>query len=66
MYYKSKLINSNLVTYQTTSEGVPVKQVLIEKVSNIKTELYLGMLVDASSKSVVCIASEFGGVDPPR
>ncbi len=59
----SKLINSNLVTYQTTSEGVPVKQVLIEKVSNIKTELYLGMLVDASSKSVVCIASEFGGVD---
>jgi len=59
----SKLINSNLVTYQTTPEGVPVKKVLIEKVFNIKTELYLGMLVDASSKSVVCIASEFGGVD---
>ena len=59
----SELINSNLVTHQTTSVGVPIKQILIEKVSNIKTELYLGMLVDASSKSVVCIASEFGGVD---
>src|SRR5580692_12666450 len=36
------LIGKRLVTYQTTAEGQPVNQVMIEAPSDIDKELYLG------------------------
>ncbi|NUF50010.1 ADP-forming succinate--CoA ligase subunit beta [Gilliamella sp. ESL0250] len=52
-----------LVTYQTTDKGQPVNKILIEKASNIHKELYLGAVVDRSSKRIVIMASTEGGVD---
>src|SRR6185312_11049294 len=40
------LLGKNLVTYQTTAEGQPVNQVLIEEPSDIDRELYLGAVID--------------------
>ena len=57
------LLGTNLVTYQTTAEGQPINQLLIEEVSSIKNELYLGGLVDRATRRIVIMASTEGGVD---
>ena len=57
------MIGTNLVTFQTGPEGVPVNSVLIEEGIDIATELYLGMVIDGASKGVVVIASEAGGMN---
>ena len=58
-----EMIGSNLVTFQTGPEGVPVNSVLIEEGIEIENELYLGMVIDGASKGVVVIASEAGGMN---
>ena len=58
-----KMIGTNLVTFQTGPEGVPVNSVLIEEGIEIENELYLGMVIDGASKGVVVIASEAGGMN---
>jgi len=57
------LLNTRLVTYQTDAKGQPVNSILIEEVSSIARELYLGAVVDRTSKSVVVMASTEGGVE---
>ncbi|MCP8351865.1 ADP-forming succinate--CoA ligase subunit beta [Candidatus Synchoanobacter obligatus] len=57
------LLGTRLVTYQTTSEGLPVNQLLIESLTDIDQELYLAFLVDRGSKSIKLMASTEGGVD---
>jgi succinyl-CoA synthetase beta subunit len=57
------LIGTRLVTYQTGPEGQPIQQVLIEELSNIGKELYVGIVVDRSQRRVVIMASTEGGVD---
>lgn len=61
--FAEKWLGKHLVTYQTTYRGQPVNQILIEKASNIYKELYLGAVIDRSSKRVVIMASTEGGVD---
>jgi succinyl-CoA synthetase beta subunit len=58
-----KMLGMTLVTHQTGPEGRVVKRLLIEQGMNIKSELYLGMLVDRGSGRVVVMASSEGGVD---
>jgi len=58
-----EMLGTNLVTYQTDSTGQPVNRVLIEKLSSIKSELYLGAVLDRASQRVVIMASTEGGVD---
>lgn len=58
-----EMIGTNLVTYQTGPEGQPIHQVLIEELSNIGKELYIGVVVDRSSRRVVFMASTEGGVE---
>jgi succinyl-CoA synthetase beta subunit len=60
--FAAKILGTRLVTYQTGPEGVPVRKVLIEETIDIERELYLAMIIDGSSKGVVAIASEEGGV----
>tara|TARA_B100001750_G_scaffold47066_1_gene35221 strand:- start:1572 stop:2729 length:1158 start_codon:yes stop_codon:yes gene_type:complete len=57
------MLGSNLITFQTGPEGVPIENVLIEEGIEIAEELYLGMVIDGSTKGVVVIASKSGGVN---
>ena len=58
-----KWLGKNMVTYQTDSKGQPVSCVLLEECTDIERELYLGLVIDRSSKSIAVIASPDGGVD---
>jgi len=51
------------VTHQTTPEGLPVSYVLIEPVSEVARELYLGAVIDRARERVVFMASAVGGMD---
>lgn len=57
------LLHTRLVTYQTDASGQPIDQVLIEKTSDIDSELYLGAVLDRATQRVVIMASTEGGVD---
>jgi succinyl-CoA synthetase beta subunit len=57
------LLGKNLVTYQTTAEGQPVNQILIEEPCDIAKELYLGAVIDRSKQRIVFMASTEGGVE---
>jgi succinyl-CoA synthetase beta subunit len=58
-----EMLGSQLVTYQTNEDGQPVNQVLIEEISNIARELYLGAVIDRASQRVVIMASTEGGME---
>ncbi len=57
------MLGSRLVTIQTGNDGQPVNQVLIEETCNIARELYVGAVIDRSSRRVVLMASTEGGVE---
>lgn len=57
------MLGKRLVTYQTDADGQPVNQVLVEEVCDIDQELYLGAVIDRSSKRIVFMASTEGGVE---
>ncbi|MBA2709095.1 MAG: ADP-forming succinate--CoA ligase subunit beta [Tatlockia sp.] len=57
------LLGTRLVTYQTDAKGQPVNTLLIEEICDIDRELYLGAVVDRSSRRVVIMASTEGGVE---
>ena len=59
----SNMIGTNLVTYQTNEKGQPINQVLIEETCDIERELYLGAVVDRSTRRVVLMASTEGGME---
>ncbi|MDH5629991.1 MAG: ADP-forming succinate--CoA ligase subunit beta [Gammaproteobacteria bacterium] len=56
-------LGKNLVTYQTDENGQPVSKILIEECTDIAKELYLGAVVDRSTRRVVFMASTEGGVE---
>ena len=56
-------LGNRLVTYQTDSNGQPVSRILVESVTNIAQELYLGAVIDRSTRRVVFMASPEGGVE---
>ena len=61
--FTQSLLGTRLVTYQTDAHGQPVNAVLVEEVSEIARELYLGAVVDRASRRVVFMASTEGGVE---
>lgn len=58
-----EILGKRLVTYQTTAEGQPVNQILIEEPCDIDRELYLGAVIDRSKQRIVFMASTEGGVE---
>ncbi len=58
-----ELLRTNLVTYQTDSKGQPINALLLEDTCDIARELYLGAVIDRSTKRVTFMASTEGGVD---
>ena len=58
-----EILGMTLVTHQTGPEGKLVQKLLIEAGQNIEKELYLSLLVDRATASVVIMASQDGGMD---
>ena len=61
--FAKKWLGKNLNTYQTDKNGQPVNSILIEECTEILSELYLGVVVDRSTRSIVVMASPEGGVN---
>jgi len=61
--FAEQWLGKNLVTYQTDANGQPVSKILVEDCTDIDQELYLGAVVDRSSRRVVFMASTEGGVE---
>lgn len=61
--FANKWLGKNLVTYQTDEKGQPVSRILVESCTDIAKELYLGAVVDRSSRRIVFMASTEGGVE---
>jgi len=61
--FVSSMLGSNLVTFQTDSNGQPVNQILIEQPCDIEQELYLGAVIDRSLRQIVFMASTEGGME---
>ncbi|MFI2812558.1 MULTISPECIES: ADP-forming succinate--CoA ligase subunit beta [Microbulbifer] len=61
--FSRKWLGNNLVTYQTDENGQPVSRILVESCTDIDQELYLGAVVDRSTRRIVFMASTEGGVE---
>jgi succinyl-CoA synthetase beta subunit len=61
--FADQWLDKNLVTYQTDARGQPVHKVLVEACIEISQELYLGAVIDRSTRRVVFMASVEGGVE---
>ncbi|MBK3747889.1 MULTISPECIES: ADP-forming succinate--CoA ligase subunit beta [Stutzerimonas] len=61
--FAQQWLDKRLVTYQTDANGQPVSKILVEAATDIDKELYLGAVVDRSSRRIVFMASTEGGVD---
>jgi succinyl-CoA synthetase beta subunit len=61
--FADSLIGTNLVTFQTDEHGQPVSKIFVETCTDIERELYLGAVIDRSSRRVVFMASTEGGVE---
>jgi len=61
--FAANWLGKNLVTYQTDANGQPVSKILVETCTDIANELYLGAVVDRSSRRIVFMASTEGGVE---
>ena len=57
------MLGTQLITKQSAPNGQPVNCVLIQSISEIDSELYLGMVVDRASRRVAIMASTEGGMD---
>ena len=57
------ILGMTLVTKQTGPEGRLVRTLLIEKGVQIKKELYLSIVPDRETASIVIVASQDGGMD---
>jgi succinyl-CoA synthetase beta subunit len=61
--FAKQWLGNKLVTYQTDEHGQPVSKILVEACTDIDQELYLGAVVDRSTRRVVFMASTEGGVE---
>ena len=57
-----KLLGKKLVTNQTGPIGKIINRVYIEEATDIKKELYLGLVFDRGSESIMVVASTEGGM----
>ncbi len=58
-----EILGMTLVTHQTGPQGRLVRRVLVEEGLEIEKELYLGIVPDRATASLVFMASEAGGMD---
>ena len=58
-----QMLGKTLVTHQTGPAGKQVNRIYIEDGSDIKTEMYLALLVDRATSRISIVASTEGGMD---
>ncbi|GMA58981.1 hypothetical protein GCM10025858_34840 [Alicyclobacillus sacchari] len=58
-----ELLGKTLVTHQTGPEGKVVKRLLIEQLTDIRKEYYIGLVLDRAQGRIVMMASQEGGVE---
>ena len=61
--FADKWLGQNLVNYQTDANGQPVNKILVEECVSIERELYLGAVIDRTTRRIVFMASTEGGVE---
>ena len=61
--HATSILGMRLVTHQTGPGGQQVRRLLIEEGADIRSELYVGLVVDRTSQRVVLMASSEGGMD---
>ncbi len=61
--FAERWIGGSLVTVQTDAQGQPVQSIYVESCVGIDRELYLGAVIDRSSRRIVFMASTEGGVE---
>lgn len=61
--FAESMIGTNLVTFQTDEKGQPVSKIFVESCTDIDRELYLGAVIDRSSRRITFMASTEGGVE---
>ncbi len=61
--FSDRLIGTNLVTFQTDEKGQPVSKIYVETCTDIERELYLGAVIDRSTRRITFMASTEGGVE---
>jgi succinyl-CoA synthetase beta subunit len=59
----SRLLGTRLTTAQTTSKGLPVQTILVERPAAVAQEFYLAITVNRQLERAVIMASSQGGVD---
>ena len=59
----TNMFDKRLVTKQSGPEGQPINCVLVQAKTEISQELYLGLVVDRSSRKIAIMASSDGGMD---
>jgi len=57
----SKMLGQNLITKQTTSEGLPCKKVMLVERMYMRREMYISIMLDRSAGGPIFIASPAGG-----
>ena len=57
------MLGTQLITKQSAPSGQPVNCVLIQGLADIAAEVYLGLVVDRSSRRIAIMASSAGGMD---
>ena len=57
------MIGYNLITHQTTAEGLPVNSVLIHEAVDIDKQIYLAFLHDRKNQGLCAVYSKKGGMD---
>lgn len=61
--FAANWLGKNLVTFQTDANGQPVSKILVEDCTDIANEMYLGAVVDRSTRRIIFMASTEGGVE---
>src|SRR5512134_2716105 len=59
--HAASILGMRLVTHQTGPGGQLVRRLLIEEGADIRSELYVGLVVDRASQRAVLMASSEGG-----
>lgn len=61
--HAKEILGKTLVTHQTGPHGKVVKRLLIEQLTNIQKEYYIGLVLDRALGRVVMMASAEGGME---
>lgn len=59
--YASKMLGYNLITKQTTAEGLPCSKVMLVERMYMRREMYISIMLDRAAGGPVFIASPAGG-----